>query len=248
MKKLLIILAGLFVVTVVAIIIIIAKLGTIVKTAVNTAGPKITQTTVVLKEADISPFSGKGALKELTIGNPKGWTSEHAFFLREISIHLEPKSLTSDHIVVNSIVIDNPEIIYETTITNSNLQDLIKNIQQSAGGTQQAQTEPKPETTAPQPAKTEPAKEPKIEIKSFRLANVTVKGIAAGKSYSVTLPEFVMTDIGTKEGGLTPQELSIAIIKEISIRVAKAAAVEAGKRGLLDKAGEGLRDLLGGKK
>lgn len=249
MKKLLIILGGLFVVTVVAIIIIIAKLGTIVKTAVNTAGPKITQTTVVLKDADISPFSGKGSLKELTIGNPKGWTSEHAFFLKEISIHLEPKSLTSDHIVINSIVIDNPEIIYETTITNSNLQDLIKNIQQSAGSSSQpAQTEPKPETPAQQPATTEPAKEPKIEIKSFRLANVTVKGIAAGKTYTVILPEFVMTDIGTKEGGLTPQELSIAIIKEISIRVAKVAAVEAGKRGLLDKAGEGLRDLLGGKK
>ena len=154
--------------------------------------------------------------------------------------------------MINSINIDNPEIIYETAnLTTSNLQDLVKNIEQSAGGSAQpsqpAKTEP---SSGTQPAQqtAEPAKEPKIEIKSFRLANVTVKGIAAGKSYTLVLPEFVMTDIGTKEGGLTPQELSIAIIKEITVRVVKAAAVEAGKRGLFEKAGEGLRDLLGGKK
>lgn len=248
MKKLLYILGGLFVVTVITVIVIIAKLGTIVKTAVNKVGPTITQTTFVLKEADISPFSGKGALKELTIGNPKGWTTEHAFFLREISINLEPKSLTGDHIVINSILIDNPEIIYETTITNSNLQDLLKNIQQSTGGSgQTAQTTPakpeaKPETAAQPDAK--PAQEPKIEIKSFRLVNVTVKVAGAGNVYTVVLPELVMENLGTKEGGLTPKEMAIVIVTEISVRAGKAAA----KKGLLDKAGESLRDLLGGKK
>lgn len=245
MKKLLYILGGLFVVTMIAIIVLISKLGTIVKTAVNNVGPKITQTTFVLKDADISPFSGKGTLKELTIGNPKGWSTEHAFFLKEISVSLEPKSLTADHIVINSILIDNPEIIYETTITNSNLQDLLKNIQQSTGGsTQTSQTETKPET---QP-KAKPANETKMEIKSFRLVNVTVKVAGAGNVYTVKIPDLVMTDLGTKEGGLTDQEMAIVIVKEISTQVGKAALESATKKGLLDKASDGLRGLLGGKK
>lgn len=247
MKKLIIILGGLFVVTVVAMIIIIAKLGTIVKTAINTAGPKITQTTVVLKDADISPFSGKGALKELTIGNPKGWTTEHAFFLKEISIDLEPKSLAGDHVVINSIVIDNPEIIYETTgsLTTSNLQDLIKNLQGSSD--QKAQSPAtQPETSAQ--TKTEPAKETKIEIKNFRLTNVTIKGAYNTNVYTVKIPDLIMADLGTKEGGLTPEQLSIAIIKEISTQGGKAVLEAAAKKGLLEKAGEGLRGLLGGKK
>jgi hypothetical protein len=241
MKKLLYILGGLLAIAVIAFVVIIFKLGSIVKASVNKVGPTITQTTFVLNSAELSPFSGNGTLKELTIGNPKGWTTEHAFFLKEIAISLEPKSITGDHIVINSILIDNPEIIYETTITNSNLQDLLKNIQQSTGGTNQpAQPETKTEA--------KPAKETKIEIKSFRMANVTVKVAGAGNVYSLTLPELVMENLGTQEGGLTPNQLAAAIVKEISIQVGKAALNSAAKKGLLDKAGEGLRGLLGGKK
>jgi uncharacterized protein involved in outer membrane biogenesis len=241
MKKLLYILGGLFALAVIAVVVIIFKLGSIVKTAVNRVGPEITQTTFVLNSAEISPFSGSGTLKELTIGNPKGWTTAHAFFLKEISISLVPKSLTGDHIVINSILIDNPEITYETTITNSNLQDLLKNIQQSTGGTNQpTQPETKPQA--------KPGKEPKIEIKSFRLQNVTVQVAGAGNVYTVTLPELVMENLGTQEGGLTPNQLAAAIIKEISIQVGKAALNSAAKKGLMDKGVEGLRGLLGGKK
>jgi len=252
MKKLLYILAVLFVVTVIAIIVIISKLGTIVKTAVNKAGPSITQTTFVLKDADISPFSGKGTLKELTIGNPKGWTTEHSFFLKEISIDLEPKSITADHVVINSILIDNPEIICEVSGLNTNLQDLLKNIQQSTGGSNQTaqpaetKTETKPESSAQPEAK--PAQETKMEIKSFRLVNVTIKVAGAGNIYTVTIPDLVMTDLGTKEGGLTGKELAVVIVKEISTRAAKAALESVAKKGLFDKAGESLRGLLGGKK
>lgn len=251
MKKLLYILGGLFVVAIIAIVIIIAKLGTIVKTAVNDVGPKITQTTVVLKDADISPFSGKGTLKELTIGNPKNWTTEHAFFLKEVSIDLEPKSLTADHVVINSVVIDNPEIIYETTgtLTTSNLQDLIKNLQGSSDqNTQTASKEPATTTETPAKTSTEPAKETKIEIKSFRLTNVAIKVAYNSNVYSVNIPDLIMADLGTKEGGLTPEQLSIVIIKEIAAQGAKAALNSAAKKGLLDKAGEGLKGLLGGKK
>lgn len=249
MKKLFIILGILFAVTVIAAIIIIARLGSIVKTAVNTAGPKITQTTVVLKDADISPFSGKGSLQELTIGNPKGWNTEHAFYLKEISISIDTKSLSSEHVLINSMVIDNPEIIYETTgtLTSSNLQDLIKNIQ---GGEQKAQPTPQPETKPTAAEQGTPAEEKKIkiEIKSFRLTNVTVKGAYNTNVYTVKIPDLIMTDLGTKEGGLTPEQLSIAIIKEISLQAGKAVLEAAAKKGVLDKAGEGLRNLLGGKK
>jgi uncharacterized protein involved in outer membrane biogenesis len=241
MKKILYILGGLFALAVIAVVVMMFTLGSIVKAAVNKVGPSITQTTFVLNGAEISPFSGSGTLKGLTIGNPKGWTTEHTFFLKEISISLVPKSITGDHIVINSILIDNPEIIYETTLTNSNLQDLLKNIQQSTGGTNQtAQTETKPEA--------KPAKETKIEIKSFRLQNVTIKVAGAGNVYTVTLPELVMENLGTQEGGLTPNQLATAIIKEISTQVGKAALSSAAKNGLLEKAGEGLRGLLGGKK
>jgi len=241
MKKLIFFFGGLLALAVIAFVVILVMLGSIVKTAVNRVGPTITQTTFVLNSAEISPLSGVGTLKGLTIGNPKGWSTEHTFYLKEISINLVPKSITEDHIVINSILIDNPEIIYETIFSNSNLQDLLKNIQQSTGSTNQtAQTETKPEA--------KPAKETKIEIKRFRMQNVTIKVAGAGNVYTLTLPELVMENLGTQEGGLTPNQLATTIVREISIQVAKAVLSSATKHGVMEKAGEGLRGLLGGKK
>src|SRR5882757_387722 len=137
MKKLLYILGGLLVLAIVGVVIVLFSLGSIVKAGINNVGPRITQSKVELLEANISPFSGAGTLKGLTVGNPVGWQTPRAFYLKEISIELEPKSLKGDHIVINRILIDQPEITYETTITNSNLQDLLKNIQQAAGGSPQ---------------------------------------------------------------------------------------------------------------
>lgn len=238
MKKLLYILGGLLALVVIGLIVVLLSLGRIVKSGVNKYGPGITKTTVVLNSADISPFSGKGSLKELTIGNPKGWQAERAFFLKEISIDLVPKSVTTDHIVINSIVIDNPEITYETTgtLSTSNIQDLIKNIQ--GEGTQAAQPEQQKKTAEGQPEK-------KIEIKSFRLTNVTVKAIYNTNTYTVTIPDLIMTDLGTKEGGLTPNQLAVAVLKEVSTQVGEAALKQAAKSSLKNKAIDSIKGLFG---
>ena len=57
-----------------------------------------------------------------------------------------------------------------------------------------------------------------------------------------------MDNLGTQEGGLTPNQLATTIIKEVSSQVARAALNSIAKKGLLDKAGESLRSLLGGRK
>ncbi len=247
MKKILYILGGLFALTVIAVVVLIFSLGAIVKTGINRVGPQLTQSKVELKEARISPLSGVGMLKELTVGNPTGWQTTRAFFLKEITIELEPRSLTTDHIVINRILIDQPEITYETTITNSNLQDLLKNIQQAAAGDKPAtQPSTQPQTQPQSKPEAKPAKQAKIEIKSFRFQNATIHLSGAGKDLTMPMPmpELVLENLGTREGGLTPEELSVVIMKEISAQVAKAALTSAAKKGLFDKAGEELRGLL----
>jgi hypothetical protein len=243
MKTILYILGGLFAVTVIAVIVVFLMLGSIVKSGVNTYGPKLTQTKVELKGATLSPFSGKGSLTGFTVGNPAGWKTEHAFFLNEISIDVVPKSVTTEHIVINSIVIDNPEIIYETTgtLTTSNIQDLIRNIQ----GQGTAQTAPTAEKEKAPQQQASPEKQTKIEIKSFRLTNVTIKVAYNTNVYTVKIPDLVMADLGTREGGLPPDQLAIAILKEIGAQAAQAAAKSAIKSGLKDRALEGLQNLLG---
>jgi uncharacterized protein involved in outer membrane biogenesis len=232
MKKLLYIVGALVLLAVVAFFVLAFSLGSIVKGGVNKMGPRITQSPVHLETAKISPFSGQGTLSNLTVGNPAGWTSERAFALGQISIHVDTASLRSDHIVVNSIVIDQPEITYETRLTTSNLQDLLKNIQQAAGTPNQETAE-------------KSGKPVKIEIKSFRLQNARITAIAAGNTATVEMPPLVMENLGTREGGLTPEQLSVAIMKEVTSQAIQAAAKVAVEKGLLQK---GLNKLLGGEK
>ena len=243
MKKLLWILGSLVVVAAVAIVIIGFSLGGIVKKGINTVGPRLTQSKVELTDARISAFSGKGTLRGLTIGNPTGWQTERAFYLGEIVLEVEPRSLTTEHIVINTLIIQTPEITYETRIVNSNLQDLLKNIQQAAGGSGSGTK------TEPAPADTKPVK---IEIRHFRMQNAKLTIAGAGNAAALELGEIALNNLGTAEGGLTPQQLTIAIMKEVTAQAIRAASQTAIGRGLLDKAsektGEGLRKLLGGDK
>lgn len=241
MKIVLYIVGSLVALAVVAILIVAFMLGSIVKKGVNHAGPQITQTSVVLESAKISPFSGKGTLKGLTVGNPVGWTTPRAFYLGEISIDLEPGSLTKDHIVINSIVIDQPEITFETKITSSNLQDLLKNIQKSSdpdNAPSQPSGDGKPSTPAGE------SKPVKLEVKSFRLQNAKVIVSGAGTTVPVEIPSLVMENLGTREGGLTPEQLAAVVLKEITAQVAQVGARKAAEKGLFEKAGKEFNKLL----
>ena len=239
MKILLSIVGALVALGVVAVLIVAFMLGSIVKKGVNHVGPQITQASVVLEDAKISPFSGKGTLKGLTVGNPAGWTTPRAFYLGEISIDMEPGSLLKDLIVINSIVISEPEITLETKITSSNLQDLLKNIQQSsdAGG-----TPPQPSGGESKPA--QPGKEVKLEVKSFRLEKAKIILAGGGVILPGEIPPLVMENLGTRESGLTPEQLAMAVLKEISAQAAQYGGKKAVEKGVLDKAGKELEKLF----
>lgn len=239
MKILLGIIGSLIALAIVAFFVVALSLGSIVKGGVNKMGPQLTQSKVELASARISPFSGQGTLSDLVVGNPAGWQSDHAFSLGQISIDVQPRSLLADHVVVNSISIDRPEIVYETRITTSNLQDLMKNIQQAAGS----------QTTD---SKAKEGKQTKIEVKSFRLENAKITAIVGTSRTTLDMPTVVLENLGTKEGGLTPQELTVAVMKAVTAQAVQAAGRVALDKGLLEKAGvkagDGLRKLLGGDK
>src|SRR5262245_12988466 len=83
-------------------------LGNIVKAGVNRVGPKITQSSVELASAKISPFSGSGALGGLTVGNPVGWSAGRALYLGEMRLQIEPRTVLGDVVVIDELVIDQP--------------------------------------------------------------------------------------------------------------------------------------------
>jgi hypothetical protein len=219
-------------------------LGDIVKTAVNRVGPNITQTKVQLQAANISPLSGEGTLTGLTVGNPPGWSAADAFRLGKVHVSMEPFSVMKDHIVINELVIEQPEFVYETKLVASNIGDLLKNIEQAMGAREAEAT-------------TKEGKPIKLVVKKLVMKEGRVSLGAVGQAIAIPLPPINMVDIGVKEGGITPAQLAFAIMRHVTPTIiaasmqaftqaggtSGAAAVEGVKQ-----VGEALKGLFGGQK
>jgi len=221
-------------------------LGSIVKAGVNKFGPSITQTKVELKGANVSPLSGKGTLSGLSVGNPPGWGEGNAFYLGTVHVDMKPFSVFGDHIVINEILIDQPEFTYDTKIVSSNISDLLKNIEKSMGD----------ETGGNQP-QAKNGKPLKMEVKHFVLRNGKVTLGVGGKAITLPMPPVELTNVGTNEGGVTPAGLAFAVMRSVTTNVVAATTEALGKVGgtsgasaaeAAKQATEAIKGLFGGKK
>ena len=245
MKKLLVIGGILVGLGIIALAVGTFYLGNIVTAGVNTFAPKITQTNVTLASARISPLNGSGTLSGLVVGNPKGWSDTPLCSLGKVHLDVAPFSILGDHVIVNEIVIEAPEFNYETKVIASNVGDLLKNIEQLTGG-----------KDAPQ-ATAKNGKPIKFEVKHFRLQNGWVRLGVGPAAIKLPMPPIELNDLGTKEGGITPDQLVFAVMKNVTGGIVSATTAAVGKIGSTTgaaaaegakKAVEGIKGLFGGDK
>jgi uncharacterized protein involved in outer membrane biogenesis len=221
MKMLYWLLGGFAAMAVAIFVVLTFLLGFIVKAGVNKFGPTLTKTKVELASARISPLTGDGRIHGLVIGNPPGWQSDRAVYLGEAHLAMAPFSLLHDHVVVNDILIDQPEFVFETRIFSSNLQDLLKNIRSSTGAA--------PEAAAITSSKA--GKPKRFEVKRLRMQNGKVIIGVGSNAYNLPLPPLTLTDLGTKEGGLTAGQLGEVILQNVLGQVLATAADAAAHGG-----------------
>ena len=128
MKRVAIGLAIISVILVAGVLILYSSMGTIITTAITTAGPEIIQAKVDLDETVIDTSSGKASLHGLLIGNPEGFKTESAFKMDKIEVVLDTDSITSDTVVINKIDIVAPEVTYELGGSGSNVGAIQNNV------------------------------------------------------------------------------------------------------------------------
>jgi hypothetical protein len=219
MKKLLIIGGGITGVCVLALVIASFFLGSIVTRGVNGYGPKLTNTRVSLSNADISPFSGSGTLRGFKIGNPAGWSDADLASFGKIHVSVVPSSIRGDHIIINDIDVEAPLFDYETKLVSSNVNDLLANIEKAGGG-----------SSAPR-ATAKNGKPIKLEVRHFRVHDGVVR-LGAGKAaVRIPLPPIELSDIGTRENGVTPNQLATVVMRSITRDIVRATTQAALKVG-----------------
>jgi len=234
MKKLIIgVLVAIPVILIAVVFYVTTHLNELVVEAVETFGPPVTQTDVRLESSDISFFSGKGSLKGLTIGNPKGYQAASAFALDSLKIVLDSESVAEDVVVIDAIDVTGPEITYEPGgAAGSNLQQIVKNMEAfgaGQGGGQAASTQ----------ADAKPAKEeksgPRVVINRVTISGgrINITTPLLQEAVEVPLPMIELTDIGREKGGIAPAEAFRKVIEKV---VASAGDAVAGPlAGIQDK-------------
>lgn len=213
------VLMALFIVLLLLVAALHLWLGSLIKRGVEQVGPRITQTSVTLRNADISLLSGRAELEDLTIGNPKGFHTPSAFRLHNATVRLDWKSVLSDTVVIEEILIDGPEITFEGTPVGSNLGTIRDNAKAFASA-ESSEKAPTPKRDAQQ------GSGKKVVIKQFTLtnprANMLVRaGGVETKAQGVTLPDIRLKNIGNASGGASFHEVISTVLTSIANSAAR---------------------------
>jgi hypothetical protein len=194
-------------------------------------------------------FTGSASVKGLVVGNPEGYQAPQAISIGLAEVGVNPFSVLSDKIVVRSVHVESPEITFEGGLGGSNLGKILDNVNAvaKAGG---------PASTT---AATRTASQPgqKIEVDDFLITgakvHVSLTGIG-GRETTLPLPDIHLTGLGNGSDGLTPVDLTRAVLSAITTATVKAvagAATDIGKdtdktaAGGVDRIKKGLGGLFG---
>ena len=232
MKKIIIrIVIGIAVLVLVALVVVFFSLNSIVKKGVETVGPMITKVDVKLGSADISPFSGSGKLSKLVVGNPEPFKSPSSMQVGDCKVGAQLGSLMSDVIVVNEINVQSAEVTLEGSLKGNNLSKLLDNIE---GSSAEAGNQPKPKGAPPTAGASKSSK--KFIVKDVLIqgtqvhAALDIPGLGM-QTFTLPLPPVHIQDIGVKEGGVTAEQLTKAIMKPLFDAIMQAAEQQIGNLG-----------------
>jgi hypothetical protein len=230
MKKLLFkIIAVLLLLLIVGLVAVVFFLGNIIKKGVETAGPAITKVDVRLDQASVSIIGGSAQLKGLFVGNPKEYKTDFAIKVGSVSVVLKPMSVLGEKVIVESVNVQAPEIILEGGLKENNLTRILDNINGASG-------------SSSEPAKTsEPAQKSQSQAagKKLQVSDLLISGakvhantmLSNGKTVTLTIPDFHISNLGAGPDGITATELSKVVLNELINRIIPAVKEEATRLG-----------------
>jgi uncharacterized protein involved in outer membrane biogenesis len=237
-KKLLIVLVVLAALAGGGIWFALNKLDVIAHYAIEHYGPEITGVTVKVKDVELSPTDGKGALRGVDIGSPRGFNAARTARLGEIRVAVDPATVTQDLVVIREIAVVAPEINYEKGSAGTNLDAIQKNIERYL---QKTGTSTDEKSAGPKG----PGRRYVIEKLSIRGARVTMTNPGLkGQGITFTLPDIQLANLGKRPDGITAGQAANIVTNALISRIAQRLLTNID---LLRKGGtEGALDALKG--
>lgn len=210
----------LLLVTVAAIVLFLRKnIDSIVKDAIERYASSVTRTEVRVSSVSLRLAEGAGSIKGLTVANPEGFSAHHAFSLSRIDVKIDPASLTTDKVIIDSVMLKAPVVRYEISQSGTSNIGVLKDHVQAA-----IQTRSK---LAGKGSKNN-TRLRKYHIRKLVIekgqVSITISPLDE-RTETLELRRVELKDIG-KGGGASPEavaeEVTSALIEETGLAVARA--------------------------
>ena len=188
------------------------NLDEIVADAITHHGSAMTQARVGVEKVEIVPTNGKGVISGLLIGNPKGFKTPYALRVSSISVDVDLATLTQEVTVIRTLVIENPDVIYEKSNGSTNFDAIQKNIATYLG-----------------PSKGGSRGSTRMIVEELTICNANAQASAdfmGGKPVSIPLADIVLKNVGKAKGGITPGELGQEVANALKAKLSVAGNFE----------------------
>lgn len=184
--------------------------GSIIEKTIERVGTDATGTSVQVGSVDLNLGDQTAAIHDFTVANPDGFSSGSAFSLNEISVAVE--SVSRELIVLNEVVVDSPQVLYEFTEGGTNIDAIRANIDAfqrrlgggGSGGGGGSNT--------------------KIIINRLRFTGGNVHATAQDREVDIDLPPLTLTDLGRASGGETAGQIAAQVADQLTQHVAQTVA------------------------
>ncbi len=213
----------------------LSQLDSLVAAAIERYGSEITGVPVRVGEVKIELAEGRGTIAGLRVGNPEGFSPGDAFSLGEITLDIDPSSLTASPIVIDVLRVADPEARYEVDAKGRSNFDVIRdNVKRYSANSASAEPE---SDSGP-----ESGEELRLAVTRFRFEGGAVTADLSAlhedaKPQTLDLPSVALDGLGGSEGA-TPGELGVEVFDAFtkSVRKAGGKALKNEARRALEKA------------
>lgn len=169
-----------------------------IRRSIEVAGSRALGTAVTVSGLSLSPFSGEGSIRGLTIANPEGFDAPYAMELGGLDVSVNVGTLFDDIIEINSIIIDDAKVTYETTLVRDNIRALLSNIPSGAAPSSEA------------------AARPQLIIRELRMNNPQVDLQTRVARAPLPLPDLYLQNIGEQSHAVTVAEAARQIFTALN--------------------------------
>ena len=97
----------------------------VIRRGIEISGSNALGTAVTVSSASLSPLTGSGTVRGLSIANVEGYESPYAIALETLDFQVSLPSLFTDVFEITLIEVTGAEVNYETKVVTDNILDLL---------------------------------------------------------------------------------------------------------------------------